>query len=97
MRLKSPAIVGMVAAGALLLAACGSSSNSSGTTSAAASDTAGAAASGSASGTASAVGGKIGVILPDTNPSTRWENQDRPASACIQGCGRRLRHPECQR
>jgi len=74
MRLKSTAIVGMVAAGALLLAACGSSSSSSGTTSAAAS----AAASGSASA-GSAVGGKIGVILPDTTTSTRWENQDRPA------------------
>jgi len=73
MRLKSPAIVAMVAAGALLLAACGSSNNSSGTTSA--------AASGSASGSAAggAVSGKIGVILPDTTTSTRWENQDRPA------------------
>jgi D-xylose transport system substrate-binding protein len=83
MRLKSTAIVGMVAAGALLLAACGSSSSSSGTTtSAAASGSAAAssAASGSAAGGGAAtVNGKIGVILPDTTTSTRWENQDRPA------------------
>ncbi|HEY5878393.1 MAG TPA: substrate-binding domain-containing protein [Nakamurella sp.] len=78
MRLKSPAIVGMVAAGALLLAACGSSSTSSGTTSAAASGTTSAAASGSAAGGAAA-GGKVGVILPDTKSSARWETQDRPA------------------
>jgi D-xylose transport system substrate-binding protein len=73
MRLKSTAIVGMVAAGALLLAACGSSSTSTSTTSAAASGTS------SAAGSAAAVEGKIGVILPDTTTSTRWENQDRPA------------------
>ncbi len=77
MRLKSPAIVGMVAAGALLLAACGSSSSSSGTTSAAASGTESAAASESAGG--AAVSGKVGVILPDTKSSARWETQDRPA------------------
>jgi D-xylose transport system substrate-binding protein len=82
MRLKSTAIVGMVAAGALLLAACGSSSSSSGTTSSAAasgSAAASSAASGSAAGGAAAVNGKVGVILPDTTTSTRWENQDRPA------------------
>lgn len=76
MRLKSTAIVGMVAAGALLLAACGSSSTSSGTTSAAASGSGSASASGSA---AAAVTGKVGVILPDTKSSARWETQDRPA------------------
>ena len=77
MRLKSPVMVGMVAAGALLLAACGSSSSSSGTTSAAASGSGtSAAASGSAAGGAT---GKVGVILPDTKSSARWETQDRPA------------------
>lgn len=77
MRLKSPVMIGMVAAGALLLAACGSSSSSSGTTSAAASGSGtSAAASGSASGGAT---GKVGVILPDTKSSARWETQDRPA------------------
>lgn len=77
MRLKSPVMIGMVAAGALLLAACGSSSSSSGTTSAAASGSStSAAASGSAAGGAT---GKVGVILPDTKSSARWETQDRPA------------------
>lgn len=77
MRLKSPVMIGMVAAGALLLAACGSSSSSSGTTSAAASGSGtSAAASGSAAGGAT---GKVGVILPDTKSSARWETQDRPA------------------
>ncbi|HOZ57931.1 MAG TPA: substrate-binding domain-containing protein [Nakamurella multipartita] len=70
-------MIGMVAAGALLLAACGSSSSSSGTTSAAASGSGtSAAASGSAAGGAT---GKVGVILPDTKSSARWETQDRPA------------------
>ncbi len=78
MRLKSTAIVGMVAAGALLLAACGSSSSSSGTTTSAATSGS-AAASGSASAGGGAVSGKVGVILPDTKSSARWETQDRPA------------------
>lgn len=75
MRLKSTAMVGLVAAGALLLAACGSSSSSSGTTAPAAGS--GSAASGSAA--AGSVKGKVGVILPDTKSSARWETQDRPA------------------
>ena len=82
MRLKSTAIVGMVAAGALLLAACGSSGSSGTTTSAAASGSSAAssAASGSAGGGAAAgATGKVGVILPDTKSSARWETQDRPA------------------
>jgi D-xylose transport system substrate-binding protein len=82
MRLKSTAIVGMVAAGALLLAACGSSSSSSGTTTSAAASggsAASSAASGSAAGGGGAVSGKVGVILPDTKSSARWETQDRPA------------------
>jgi D-xylose transport system substrate-binding protein len=77
MRLKTPAVLGLVAAGALLLAACGSSSTSttSSSTSAAASAGGGSAAASSA---AAAVSGKIGVILPDTKSSARWETQDRP-------------------
>ncbi|HEY5844429.1 MAG TPA: substrate-binding domain-containing protein, partial [Mycobacterium sp.] len=83
MRLKTQAVLGLVAAGSLLLAACSSgSSTSSSTTSAAATS---AAASGSAaassaagSGAATATTGKIGVILPDTKSSARWETQDRP-------------------
>ena len=92
MRLKTPAVLGLVAAGSLLLAACGSSSTtSSSTTSAAAASSAAAssapssaaasskpAASSSAAAAPAATGGKIGVILPDTKSSARWETQDRP-------------------
>jgi len=53
-----------VAASALLLAACGSSGGSSS----------------SPSGTSTAASGQVqvGVILPDTASSTRWEQKDRP-------------------
>ena len=64
---RSLAVAGAVAL-SLLLAACGSSSSSSSTP----------AASG---GSSSAAGGgaKVGVILPDTKSSARWENNDRPS------------------
>ncbi|MET0866109.1 MAG: substrate-binding domain-containing protein [Nakamurella sp.] len=85
MRLKTNAVLGMVAASALLLAACssGSSTTASSTSSAAsaaASGSSSAAASGSSSAGAGAgtTTGKIGVILPDTKSSARWETQDRP-------------------
>jgi len=51
---------------ALSVAACGSDDSSGG----------GSASGGSSSGSAQ---GKIGVILPDTVSSPRWEAQDRPA------------------
>ena len=54
----------------LTVAACGGSD--SGGTSAGASGS-------SASGGSSSAAGKIGVILPDTVSSPRWESQDRPA------------------
>jgi D-xylose transport system substrate-binding protein len=86
MRLKTPAVLGLVAAGSLLLAACGSSSNttasttsaaaSSGASSSAAASSAGSSAAGSGAATTT---GKVGVILPDTKSSARWETQDRPA------------------
>ncbi len=39
--------------------------------------------------------GKIGVILPDTKSSVRWESADRPAlTQGVQGCWRQVRHPE---
>jgi D-xylose transport system substrate-binding protein len=76
----------MVAASALLLAACSSgSSTTTSSTSAAASSAAGSSAAGSsAAGSSAAAGGaavegKVGVILPDTTTSVRWETQDRPA------------------
>jgi D-xylose transport system substrate-binding protein len=85
MRLKTNAVLGMVAASALLLAACSSgSSTTASSTSAAASSAAGSSAAGSGSSSAAASGaatgttGKIGVILPDTKSSARWETQDRP-------------------
>ena len=84
MRLKTTAVLGLVAAGSLLLAACGSSSNSatSSATSAAAGATSAAASAGSNASSAlasvAAAGGKVGVILPDTKSSARWETADRP-------------------
>jgi D-xylose transport system substrate-binding protein len=53
-----------VVAAALLLAACGSSSSNT--------------PSGSASSSASSSAVAVGVILPDTASSKRWENNDRP-------------------
>ncbi|MGS0684861.1 sugar ABC transporter substrate-binding protein [Nakamurella sp. GG22] len=93
MRLKTSAVLGLVAAGSLLLAACGSNSDTAATsaTSAAASgasaatsavDSAASAATSAADTAASSApagsAGKIGVILPDTKSSARWETQDRP-------------------
>jgi D-xylose transport system substrate-binding protein len=100
MRLKTSAVLGLVAAGSLLLAACSSNSSTatSSATSAAASagsavssaagsatsaagsaaDSAGSAASSAAGGSAAAGTGKVGIILPDTKSSARWETQDRP-------------------
>ena len=80
MRLKTTAAVGILAAGSLLLAAaCSSSSGTaSSTTSAAASSGASSAASSAAGSGSAGTAGKIGVILPDTKSSARWETQDRP-------------------
>ena len=62
-RLASLVAVGTLAFGAL--AACGGDDNGGGSSS-----------GGSSSGSAS---GKVGVILPDTTTSPRWEAQDRPS------------------
>jgi D-xylose transport system substrate-binding protein len=64
-RLASLVAVGVLSVGAL--AACGSDSNSEG-------------GSASTGGTESSGGatGKVGVILPDSKTSVRWETQDRP-------------------
>jgi len=88
MRLKTNAVLGMVAASALLLAACSSGSSTTASSTSAAASAAGSSAAGSsaaggsssaaASGAASGTTGKIGVILPDTKSSARWETQDRP-------------------
>lgn len=55
-------------AATLVLSACGSNSSGSGST-----DTGSGGAGGS-----SAVKGKVGVILPDTQSSARWESFDKP-------------------
>ena len=57
------------AALSLLLAACGSSTNGGGGS---------APASGGSSPSGSSSGVQVGVILPDTASSARWENNDRP-------------------
>jgi len=54
-----------VAVGSLLLTACGSSGGSS-------------SSSSSSTSSAAAGGTQVGVILPDTESSARWENNDRP-------------------
>ena len=64
-------VAGLFAA-SLLLAACGGSSDS-------AESSAAPAASAAASEAPAAAGGKGCVILPDSQSSDRWENQDRPA------------------
>ena len=75
MRLKTTAALGILAAGSLLLAAaCSSSSGTASSTTSAAASSAGSSAASSAAATT----GKIGVILPDTKSSARWETQDRP-------------------
>src|ERR671932_2246269 len=54
----------------LAVAACGGNSGSSGSASGGSSSASG--------GSGSAVKGKVGVILPDTTSSPRWESSDRP-------------------
>ena len=69
MRKRFVGLVAVGAAGLLGLTACGGSSSGS------SSSTSSAAAGGSSP---AAAGGKVGVILPDTASSARWENADRP-------------------
>lgn len=74
------AVAGLAAA-SLLVAACGGSSSSS-------ESSAAPAASASTAASAAAAGGKGCVILPDSQSSDRWENQDRPAiQAALEGAG----------
>jgi D-xylose transport system substrate-binding protein len=68
------AAVGLAAVFALSLSACSSSSSSS-----AAPGAGGSSTGGSASSAAGTGGGSVGVILPDTKSSARWENADKPA------------------
>jgi D-xylose transport system substrate-binding protein len=67
MRMRLVGLVAVGAIGALGLAACGSSGSSSSSSSAA------------GGGSSSAGGGaQVGVILPDTQSSARWESFDKP-------------------
>jgi D-xylose transport system substrate-binding protein len=66
MRMRLVGLAAMGAVGALSLAACGSSSDGGGSTSSA------------AGGGSSSSGVQVGVILPDTQSSQRWESFDKP-------------------
>ncbi|MGH8888799.1 MAG: sugar ABC transporter substrate-binding protein, partial [Acidothermaceae bacterium] len=78
-------LVAVAAVAGLGIAGCSSSKKASTTTSSSASTPPAAstpATSGSsapAPSSAAAVSGSVGVILPDTQSSTRWETADRPA------------------
>jgi D-xylose transport system substrate-binding protein len=65
---RASGVVGGVAVLMLALAACGGSSGG----------TAASSGSASASGGGGAAAGKVGVILPDSQTSPRWEANDRP-------------------
>ena len=69
MRKRFVGLVAVSAAGLLGLTACGGSSSSSSSA---------AAGGASSSSTAASAGGKVGVILPDSASSARWETADRP-------------------
>jgi D-xylose transport system substrate-binding protein len=72
MRIRALGVLAVGVVAAVTMTACSSSSKSSSTSSAPA---------GGASSTASsggAVKGKVGVILPDTQSSARWESFDKP-------------------
>jgi D-xylose transport system substrate-binding protein len=56
----------LAASAALVVAACGSDDNNSGSSSS------------SGTATAAAKAGKVGVLLPDSKSSVRWETVDRP-------------------
>ena len=60
---KWASLAALAAVGAFALAGCGSSNSSSATS----------------GGSSSASKGTVGVILPDTTTSPRWENNDRPS------------------
>jgi len=64
---RSVPLVATAAAGLMALAACSSSSTGSNST-----------ASTSSSASSSSGGVQVGVLLPDTQSSTRWESYDRP-------------------
>jgi D-xylose transport system substrate-binding protein len=72
MRKSLVGALAVAAAGSLALTAC-SSSSSGGTTSSSSTGAAGGSSSAAAAG-----GAQVGVILPDTQSSARWESFDKP-------------------
>jgi D-xylose transport system substrate-binding protein len=81
MRMRFVGLAAVSTAGLLGLAACGSSSSAT-------SSTATSSAAASAAATSAAAGGKVGVILPDSASSARWETADRPLlKAAFDGAG----------
>ncbi len=69
--------IGLVAIASLGLTACGGSSSSSTSTPADTGATTG-TSTGTSTGAATAPKGKVGIILPDSATSPRWESQDHP-------------------
>ncbi|HTY71300.1 MAG TPA: substrate-binding domain-containing protein [Actinomycetes bacterium] len=78
MRKRSLLAVTALAVAAVALAAC-SSSSSSGSSGGSSAGTSAAASTGTSTAASGASLGKVGVILPDTKSSARWENNDRPS------------------
>jgi D-xylose transport system substrate-binding protein len=74
---RSALAAGFVVALATVGAACGGSDSTDTTTAAPAATSAAAPAATDAGSTAAAVTGKVGVILPDSKSSVRWETFDR--------------------
>jgi D-xylose transport system substrate-binding protein len=82
MRKSALALIVAGLAASLVMSACSSSSKSGSSTSG------GAAAGGGATSAGGAVKGKVGVILPDTQSSARWESFDKPLlTAAFQAAG----------
>src|SRR5450755_3143530 len=71
MRKRLVGALAFAAVGSLALTACGSSSSGTGTA-------ASSSSSASASSSAASGGAQVGVILPDTQSSARWESFDKP-------------------
>jgi D-xylose transport system substrate-binding protein len=78
-------LAAVAAVAGLGIAGCSSSKNSGTTTTptpttpATTASTGGSPSSSASGGGGTAAGGSVGVILPDTQSSTRWETADRPA------------------
>jgi D-xylose transport system substrate-binding protein len=79
MRKRSLMAATALAVAAVALAACSSSSSGGGSSAGASTSAGGGSASAAASASGGGALGSVGVILPDTKSSARWENNDRPS------------------